>query len=104
MVVLKIGILIIGICFILLFGLVFFCRFALRKKAKILKLIGKGDYFKGLHIFGILIKMYYNNWHNCVGFMYFIYLWSGTFNNFIIEKTNKQFIKEHCNKYNTLFY
>lgn len=56
MVVLKIGILIIGICSILFSGLVFFCRFALRKKAKILKLIGKGDYFKGLHIFGILIK------------------------------------------------
>ena len=36
MTVLKIGILIIGICSILIFGLVFFCRFALRKKQKFL--------------------------------------------------------------------
>lgn len=56
MVVLKIGILIIGICSILLFGLIFFCRFAPKKKVKIFKLVGKGDYFKGLNIFGILIK------------------------------------------------
>lgn len=56
MVVLKIGILIIGICSIFLSGLIFFCRFAPKKKVKIFKLIGKGDYFKGLHIFGILIK------------------------------------------------
>ena len=56
MTVLKISILIAGICSILLFGLIFFCRFAPKKKAKIFKLIGKGDYFKGLNIFGILIK------------------------------------------------
>lgn len=56
MVVLKIGILIIGICSILLFGLIFFCRLAPKKKVKIFKLVGKGDYFKGLNIFGILIK------------------------------------------------
>lgn len=56
MTVLKISILIAGICFILLFGLIFFCRLAPKKKAKIFKLIGKGDYSKGLNIFGILIK------------------------------------------------
>lgn len=56
MVVLKIGILIIGICSILLFGLIFFCRLAPKKKVKIFKLVGKGDYSKGLNIFGILIK------------------------------------------------
>ena len=56
MTVLKISILIVGICSILLFGLIFFCRFAPKKKAKIFKLIGKGDYSKGLNIFGILIK------------------------------------------------
>ena len=56
MTVLKISILIAGICFILLFSLLFFCRFAPKKKVKIFKLVGKGDYFKGLNIFGILIK------------------------------------------------
>ena len=56
MTVLKISILIAGICFILLFSLLFFCRFAQKKKVKIFKLVGKGDYFKGLNIFGILIK------------------------------------------------
>lgn len=56
MTVLKISILIVGICFILLFGLLFFCKFAPVKRAKIFKLIGKGDYFKGVDIFGILIK------------------------------------------------
>ena len=56
MTVLKISILIAGICFILLFSLLFFCKFAPTKRVKIFKLIGKGDYFKGLNIFGILIK------------------------------------------------
>ena len=56
MTVLKISILIAGICFILLFSLLFFCRFGPKKKVKIFKLVGKGDYFKGLNIFGILIK------------------------------------------------
>ena len=56
MTVLKISILIAGICFILLFSLLFFCRFAPKKKVKIFKLVGKGDYSKGLNIFGILIK------------------------------------------------
>ena len=56
MTVLKISILIAGICFILLFSLLFFCRLAPKKKAKVFKLVGKGDYFKGLNIFGILIK------------------------------------------------
>ena len=56
MTVLKIRILIAGICIILLFSLLFFCRFAPKKKVKIFKLVGKGDYFKGLNIFGILIK------------------------------------------------
>ena len=56
MAVLKISILIVGICSILLFSLIFFCRLAPKKKVKIFKLIGKGDYFKGLNIFGILIK------------------------------------------------
>lgn len=56
MTVLKISILIVGICSILLFSLIFFCRLAPKKKAKVFKLVGKGDYFKGLNIFGILIK------------------------------------------------
>lgn len=56
MIVLKIGILIVGICSIFLFGLIFFCRIVPKKKVKIFKLLGKGDYFKGLNIFGILIK------------------------------------------------
>ena len=56
MTVLKISILIAVICFILLFSLLFFCRLAPKKKAKVFKLVGKGDYFKGLNIFGILIK------------------------------------------------
>ena len=56
MTVLKIGILIVGICSILLSGLLLFCKFPPKKKIKIFKLVGKGDYFKGLNIFGILIK------------------------------------------------
>ena len=56
MIVLKIGILIVGICSIFLFGLIFFCRIAPKKKVKIFKLLGKGDYSKGLNIFAILIK------------------------------------------------
>lgn len=56
MTVLKISILIAGICFILFFGLLFFCKLAPTKRVKIFKLIGKGDYFKGMDIFGILIK------------------------------------------------
>ena len=56
MAVLKISILIAGIWSILLFSLIFFCRFAPKKKVKIFKLVGKGDYSKGLNIFGILIK------------------------------------------------
>ena len=56
MIVLKIGILIVVICSIFLFGLIFFCRIVPKKKVKIFKLLGKGDYFKGLNIFGILIK------------------------------------------------
>ena len=56
MTVLKISILIAVICFILLFSLLFFCRLAPKKKVKVFKLVGKGDYFKGLNIFGILIK------------------------------------------------
>ena len=56
MTVLKISILIAGICFILLFILLFFCKFAPTKRVKIFKLIGKGDYFKGVDIFNILIK------------------------------------------------
>lgn len=56
MIVLKIGILIVGICSILYFGIVFFCKLAPKKKVKVFKLIGKGDYFKGLNIFSILLK------------------------------------------------
>ena len=56
MIVLKISILIVGICSIFLFGLIFFCRIAPKKKVKIFKLLGKGDYFNGLNIFAILIK------------------------------------------------
>lgn len=56
MTVLKITILIVGICFILFFGLLLFCKLAPTKRVKIFKLIGKGDYFKGMDIFGILIK------------------------------------------------
>ena len=56
MTVLKINILIAGICFILLFSLLFFCKFAPTKRVKIFKLIGKGDYFKGVDVFSILIK------------------------------------------------
>ena len=56
MIVLKISILIAVICFILLFSLLFFCRLAPKKKAKVFKLVGKGDYSKGLNIFAILIK------------------------------------------------
>lgn len=56
MTVLKISILIAGICFILLFSLLFFCKFAPTKRVKIFKLIGKGDYFKGVDVFSILIK------------------------------------------------
>ena len=56
MIVLKIGILIVVICSIFLFGLLFFCRIAPKKKAKIFKLLGKGDYSKGLNVFAILIK------------------------------------------------
>ena len=56
MIVLKISILIVGICSIFLFDLLFFCRIAPKKKVKIFKLLGKGDYYKGLNIFAILIK------------------------------------------------
>ena len=56
MTVLKISILIAVICSILFFSLIFFCRLVPKKKAKVFKLVGKGDYFKGLNIFGILIK------------------------------------------------
>ena len=56
MIVLKISILIVGICSIFLFGMLFFCRIAPKKKVKIFKLLGKGDYSKGLNIFAILIK------------------------------------------------
>ena len=56
MIVLKIGILIVGICSIFLFGLLFFCRIVTKKKIKIFKLLGKGDYSKGLNVFAILIK------------------------------------------------
>ena len=56
MTVLKISILIAVICSIRFFSLIFFCRLAPKKKAKVFKLVGKGDYFKGLNIFGILIK------------------------------------------------
>lgn len=56
MIVLKISILIVGICSIFLFGLIFFCRIAPKKKVKIFKLLGKGDYSKGLNVFAILIK------------------------------------------------
>lgn len=56
MTVLKISILIAGICFILLFSPLFFCKFAPTKRVKIFKLIGKGDYFKGVDIFNISIK------------------------------------------------
>ena len=56
MTVLKISILIAVICSILFFSLIFFCRFAPKKKVKIFKLIGKGGYFKGVDVFSILIK------------------------------------------------
>ena len=56
MIVLKISILIVGICSIFLFSMLFFCRIAPKKKVKIFKLLGKGDYSKGLNIFAILIK------------------------------------------------
>ena len=56
MTVLKISILIAVICFILFFSLIFFCRLAPKKKAKVFKLVGKGDYFKGVDVFSILIK------------------------------------------------
>ena len=56
MTVLKISILIAVICSILFFSLIFFCRFAPKKKVKIFKLVGKGDYFKGVDVFSILIK------------------------------------------------
>lgn len=56
MTILKVIILIVGICSILLFGLLLFCKIASKKKIKIFKLIGKGDYFKGVNIFCTLIK------------------------------------------------
>ena len=56
MTVLKISILIAVICSILFFSLIFFCRLAPKKKAKVFKLVGKGDYFKGADVFSILIK------------------------------------------------
>lgn len=57
MIVLKISALIICICFFLVFGLLFFCKFAPAKKNKFFLLIGKHNYFKGFDIFCNFIKI-----------------------------------------------
>lgn len=57
MIVLKISALIACICFFLVFGLLFFCKFAPTIKNKFFILIGKHDYFKGVDIFYNFIKI-----------------------------------------------
>ena len=86
MTVLKISILIAGICFILLFSLLFFCKFAPTKRVKIFKLIGKGDYFKGVDVFSILIKSLIIIGIITLILCVFVCFCNGIINNFVIWK------------------